>query len=98
MTTVNATPAPLGGRALDKTPTYIPITCFGKLAENVAEHTDKGHLVAVEGRITSGKYVNDNAETIYTIDIIANRVEFLSRPRTATTTSDTDNSDSTAAT
>ena len=81
----------------DQQVAFIPITCFGKLAENVAEHTDKGHLVAVEGRITSGKYLNDNSETIYTIDIIAYRVEFLSRPRTATATSDTDNSDSTAA-
>ena len=36
---------------------WIPVTCFGRTAENVAEYTDKGHLVAIEGRITSGKYV-----------------------------------------
>ena len=72
------------------TPTsFIPVTCFGRTAELVAEHTDKGHLIAIEGRITSGKYVNDNGETIYTLDVIANRVEFLSRPKTATTTPDT---------
>ena len=67
---------------------FIPVTCFGRTAELVAEHTDKGHLIAIEGRITSGKYVNDNDETIYTLDVFANRVEFLSRPKTATTTPD----------
>ena len=71
------------------TPTsFIPVTCFGRTAELVAEHTDKGHLVAIEGRITSGKYTNDAGETIYTLDVIANRVEFLSRPKSATTTPD----------
>jgi len=65
---------------------WIPVTCFGRTAENVVEYTDKGHLVAIEGRIASGKYVNDAGDTVYTLDVIANRVEFLSRPRTATTT------------
>ena len=65
---------------------WIPVTCFGKTAENVAEYTDKGHLVAIEGRITSGKYVDDEGVTIYTLDVIANRVEFLGRPKSATTT------------
>ena len=71
------------------TPTsFIPVTCFGRTAELVAEHTDKGHLIGIEGRITSGKYVNDEGVTIYTLDVIANRVEFLSRPKSATTTPD----------
>ena len=68
---------------------WIPVTCFGRTAELVAEHTDKGHLVAIEGRITSGKYTNDAGEIVYTLDIIANRVEFLSRPKSATTTPET---------
>jgi single-strand DNA-binding protein len=71
----------------DKTD-FIPIVCFGKLAENVAEYTDKGHLVSVEGRVSSGKYTNDADETVFTLDILANRVSFLAKPRTATTTPD----------
>ena len=85
---VIAPPAPNGGRALDKTPTYIPITCFGRTAEVVHGYTDKGHQVAVEGRINSGKYTNDAGETVYTLDVIAARVGFISKPRTATTTPD----------
>ncbi len=71
----------------DKTD-FVPITAFGKLAENVAEYTDKGHLVSVEGRISSGKYTNDAGDTVYTLDILANRISFLAKPRTATTTPD----------
>ena len=59
---------------------WIPITCFGRTAENVAEYTDKGHLVAIDGRITSGRYTNDAGETVYTLDVIANQVEFLKSP------------------
>ena len=77
---VIAPPAPNGGRALDKTPTYVPITCFGKTAEAVHEYTDKGHLVSVEGRISSGKYTNDAGETVYTLDVIAARVGFIKSP------------------
>ena len=71
----------------DKTD-FVPITCFGKLAENVAEYTDKGHLVSVEGRVSSGKYTNDAGDIVYTLDILANRISFLAKPRTATTTPD----------
>ena len=70
------------------TPDYVPVTCFGKLAENVAEYTDKGHLVAVEGRIASGKYTNDQGETVYTLDVLGNRVTFLKSPRSTSTTPD----------
>ena len=65
---------------------YVPITCFGRTAEAVHEYTDKGHLVSVEGRISSGKYTNDAGETVYTLDVIAARVGFISKPRNATTT------------
>ena len=84
------------GYAADQV-SWIPVTCFGRTAELVAEHTDKGHLVAIEGRITSGKYVNDEGVTIYTLDVIANRVEFLKSPKSASTTPDTVDADETEA-
>ena len=70
----------------NNTTDFLRVTCFGKLAENVAEYTDKGHLVSVEGRISSGKYTNDAGETVYTLDVIAARVGFISKPRNAITT------------
>ena len=82
---------------LTKVPAYVPVTCFGKLAESVAEYTDKGHLVAVEGRIASGKYTNDQGETVYTLDVIGNRVTFLKAPKSTTTTPDSVDSEEEAA-
>lgn len=56
---------------------FIPIVCFGKLAENVAKYVHKGRLIAVTGRIQIGSYEKEGKK-IYTTDIIANAVEFLS--------------------
>ena len=61
-------------------PDYVPVTCFEKLAESVAEYTDKGHLVAIEGRLSTGKYTNDAGETIYTMDVAIARCDFLKAP------------------
>lgn len=50
---------------------------FGKTAENLEKFTSKGRLIAVQGRIQTGSYKNKNGETVYTTDVIADRVEFL---------------------
>ena len=76
---------------------YVPITCFGKTAEAVHEYTDKGHLVSVEGRISSGKYTNDAGETVYTLDVIATRITFLRAPKATTTTPESVDSEGEAA-
>ena len=53
------------------------VTVFGKQAENCEKYLAKGRRVAVEGRIQTGSYQNKNGDTIYTTDVVANRVEFL---------------------
>lgn len=55
---------------------FIRITAFGKTAENTANYTTKGSLVAVEGTIVTGSY-EKNGQRIYTTDIWANMVQFL---------------------
>ena len=50
---------------------------FGKTAENLEKFTSKGRLIAVQGRIQTGSYKNTAGDTIYTTDVIADRVEFL---------------------
>ena len=47
------------------------------MAENVAKYVHKGRLIAVTGRIQIGSYEKEGKK-IYTTDIIANAVEFLS--------------------
>jgi single-strand DNA-binding protein len=55
---------------------FIRITVFGKQAETVERYLKKGSQAAVNGRIQTGSYTKDG-QTIYTTDVIANRVEFL---------------------
>ncbi len=62
----------------EKQADFIRITVFGRQAENCAKFITKGRQVAVEGRIQTGSYQNRNGDTVYTTDVIANRVEFLS--------------------
>ena len=61
------------------------VVVFGKQAENCNKYLGKGKLVGVEGRIQTGSYKNEEGKTVYTTDVIADRVEFLS-PKNDTTT------------
>ena len=56
---------------------YINIVCFGKTAENAEKFLAKGSKCAVRGRIQTGSYEGKNGK-VYTTDIIADEVEFLS--------------------
>jgi single-strand DNA-binding protein len=56
---------------------FINIVTFGKLAENCANYLAKGRKTAVSGRINSGSYEDKDGKKVYTVDVIANSVEFL---------------------
>lgn len=53
------------------------ITVFGKQAENCERFLKKGRLVGVQGRLQTGSYTNKDGATVYTTDVVADRVEFL---------------------
>ena len=57
---------------------FIPVTVFGKQAENCEKFVSKGNRIGVTGKIVTGSYEKDGRK-IYTIDVIADRVEFLER-------------------
>ena len=57
-------------------PSFIPIVVFGKQAENCEKFLSKGKKCAVSGRIQTGSY-EKNGQKVYTTDVIANNVEFL---------------------
>lgn len=56
---------------------FIRITVWGKQAENCNNYLDKGRQVAVQGHIQTGSYKNQEGVTVYTTDVVADRVEFL---------------------
>lgn len=53
------------------------VTVFGKQAENCEKYLKKGRLVGVQGSLQTGSYTDKDGKTVYTTDVIANRVEFL---------------------
>ena len=57
---------------------FIRVTVFGRQGENCDRYLSKGSKVAVQGRIQTGSYKNRDGVTVYTTDIVANNVEFLS--------------------
>lgn len=62
----------------EKQTDFPRVTCFGKQAENCERFLAKGRLIGVQGRLQTGSYEKDGA-TVYTTDVVADRVEFLER-------------------
>ena len=56
---------------------FIRITVWGRQAETCDRYLSKGRQVAVAGRIQTGSYKNREGVTVYTTDVVADRVEFL---------------------
>lgn len=56
---------------------FLRITVFGKQAENCEKYIAKGSMVGVQGRIQTGSYTDKDGKTVYTTDVVADRVEFL---------------------
>lgn len=58
---------------------FPSIVCFGKTAQLVERYIKKGRMVGVTGRIQTGSYEGKDGKTVYTTDVVADRVEFLDR-------------------
>lgn len=56
---------------------FIRVTVFGRQAETCDRYLSKGRQAAVLGRIQTGSYKNREGVTVYTTDVVADRVEFL---------------------
>lgn len=56
---------------------FIRCVAFGKSAENLAKYKKKGAQIAILGRIQTGSYEDRDGRTVYTTDIIADRVEYI---------------------
>lgn len=57
---------------------FIPVTCFGKTAEVVGQYFKKGDRILIsEGRLNSGSYEKPDKTKAYTLDVIAERVQFI---------------------
>ena len=56
---------------------FINCVAWRAQAENMARFLKKGSLIGVTGRIETGSYQNQQGQTVYTTDVIADSVQFL---------------------
>ena len=59
------------------------ITCFNGFGKSVAENCEKGMKVLVQGHIHYTKWTDAAGVDRYGCEIIAEKVDFLSRPKSA---------------
>ncbi|MBR5926064.1 MAG: single-stranded DNA-binding protein, partial [Firmicutes bacterium] len=58
------------------------VVCFGKTADNLGKYCKKGQLLSVEGKISTGRFEKDG-KVHYTERVMANRIQFLARGKSA---------------
>ncbi len=57
---------------------FIGVVVWNKIGESCVRYLTKGSKVAIIGRIQTGSYEKDGRK-VYTTDVVAEQVEFLSR-------------------
>ena len=60
---------------------FIDIVVWRKQAEILSKWLNKGRMVAVDGRLQIRKYQNQEGQNRYKTEVIAERVQFLDRPK-----------------
>ncbi|WP_058990622.1 single-stranded DNA-binding protein [Anaerococcus rubeinfantis] len=55
------------------------IIVWGKMGENASRYLKKGSQCAIDGSIQTGSYQDNNGNRVFTTDIVAQHVEFLSK-------------------
>lgn len=57
---------------------FISCQAWGVTADLLSQYCGKGSKIALEGRIQTGSYQDkETGKTVYTTDVVVNRVEFL---------------------
>lgn len=56
---------------------FINVVVWDKRAENVGKYMSKGRLIAVDGRIQTRNYENNEGKRVYVTEVVADNVQFL---------------------
>ena len=71
---------------------FINIVVWNKQAETVKNYLTKGSQVAIEGRIQTRTYDDQNGQKRYVTEVVANNVEFVGSKNSSTNTSNMNSS------
>ena len=66
---------------------FINIVVWDKTAENVGKYMSKGRLIAVEGRIQTRNYDNNEGKKVYVTEVVASNIQFLESKNATTNNS-----------
>lgn len=62
---------------------FFNCTCFSKLAEFTEKYLRKGSKILVEGSVHNNNYTNKDGQTVYSVNVIVENMEFAeSKPKT----------------
>lgn len=64
-------------KSKDNNATFVNIIAFGKQAEILCKYTTKGRKLFVEGKLSTGSYVNSEGNKRYTTDVYLEEFQFL---------------------
>lgn len=64
---------------------FINCVVWDKQAENLARYQKKGNQIAVEGRIQTRNYDDNNGKKVYVTEILVSNISFLDAKGTGTT-------------
>jgi len=70
---------PFSNNKGEKEADFIPIVVWRQLAEACANHLSKGRLAAVQGRIQTRQYENNEGRKVNVTEVVADVVRFLER-------------------
>lgn len=59
---------------------FVRVSTWNKQAEICAQYLAKGRKVAIDGRLRSSSWEDDDGNKRHSVDVVANRVQFLSPP------------------
>lgn len=62
---------------------FFNCTAFGKQAEFVEKYFHKGSRMLLSGRVQNDNYTNKNGEKVYSVQVIAEDIEFAERKSAA---------------
>ncbi len=69
---------------------FVTVIGFNGLGVTCADHLNKGRLIAVEGRLRSSEWTTSEGSKRSKLEVVANNVDFLDRPKTALATAPQD--------
>lgn len=80
---------PFTGQSGERETDFINIVVWRKQAENVKNYLSQGSQVAIDGRIQTRSYDDNNGQKRYVTEVVADNVEFLGSKSSSTNSNNT---------